>query len=97
MEAKDILVDAIYVNSNLQNGEKEVQITSINYISSTYLNVPSALEVLIQSNTDYIYDQSNSKDRNDAYIHLYNKDGVKVKDYLVPTIYNIKDWLTERK
>ena len=27
----------------------------------------------------------------------YMKDGVKVKDYLVPTIYNIKDWLTERK
>lgn len=27
----------------------------------------------------------------------YMKDGKKVKDYLVPTIYNIKDWLTERK
>ena len=79
MDAKDILVDAIYVNSNLQAGEKEVQITSINYVSSTYLNVPSVLEVLIQSNTDYIYDENNSKDRNDAYIHLYNKDGVLVK------------------
>ena len=79
MEVKDILVDAIYVNSNLQQGEKEVQLTSINYISSTYLNTPSVLEVLIQSNTDYVYDQSNSKDRNDAYIRLYNKDGVLVK------------------
>lgn len=79
MEAKEILVDAIYVNSNLQNGEKEVQLTSINYVSSTYLNVPSSLEVLIQSNTDYVYDQTNSKDRNDAYIRLYNKDGVLVK------------------
>ena len=27
----------------------------------------------------------------------YMKDGKKVKDYLVPTIYNIEDWLTERK
>ena len=27
----------------------------------------------------------------------YMKDGEKVKDYLVPTIYNIEDWLTERK
>lgn len=27
----------------------------------------------------------------------YMKDGKKVKDYLVPTIYNIKDWLKGSK
>ena len=27
----------------------------------------------------------------------YMKNGVKVKDYLVPTIYNIEDWLKERE
>jgi hypothetical protein len=25
----------------------------------------------------------------------YMKDGVKIKDYIVPTIYNIDQWLTE--
>ena len=79
LEAKEILVDAIYTDSNLKGDDREVQITSIEYISSTYLNAESTLKVLIQSNTDYVPDVNNPKDRNDAYIHLYNGEGVLVK------------------
>lgn len=79
MEAKGIYVDAIYINSNLDTQDQEVQITEIDYISSTYLNAKSVLEVLVQSNTEYIPDTSNPKDRNDAYIRLYNGEGELVK------------------
>ena len=75
LEARNIYVDAIYIDSNLKAGEKEVQISSVEFNPSTYMNKENTLKVLIQSNTEYIPEPDNTKDKNDAFIRLYDKDG----------------------
>lgn len=75
LEARNIYVDAIYIDSNLKPGEKEVQISSVEYNPSTYMNKENTLKVLIQSNTEYIPNADNAKDKNDAFIRLYDGDG----------------------
>ena len=84
LEAKNIYIDAIYLDSNLKAGEKEVQINSIDYVSSTYLNKEATLQLLIQSNTDYIPDENNPKDKNDAFIRLFDSEGNKKAEISKP-------------
>lgn len=80
LESQDIYVDAIYLDSNIKDDEYEVQINSVEFVSSTYLNHKTSLQVLIQSNTDYIPNEENQKDRNDAFIRLYDETGeIKVE------------------
>lgn len=76
LEKQDIYVDAIYIDSNIKADEKEVQINSVDYVKSTYLNQNSVLQILVQSNTDYIPNVEDQKDRNDAFVRLYDKMGV---------------------
>ena len=84
LEAQDIYVDAIYLDSNIKDTEYEVQINSVDYVKSTYLNHDSVLQILIQSNTDYIPNDENQKDRNDAFIRLYDEAGVMKKEVSKP-------------
>lgn len=49
---EEIYVDAIYLDNNLKENEKEVQIDSIDYTPSTYLSYNENLNVYIQSNTE---------------------------------------------
>lgn len=48
----DIYVDAIYLNNNLTEDTKEVQINQVDYLDSTYLNREEVVNVLIQSNVE---------------------------------------------
>ena len=75
LDTKGIYIDAVYTDSNLKNGEYEVQVADIEYVPSTYLNSEATLKVLVQSNTDYIPNANNPKDRNDAFIRLYDSEG----------------------
>ncbi len=75
LEARNIYVDAIYIDSNIKAGEKEVQISSVEFNPSTYMNKQNTLKVLIQSNTEYIPNPDNAKDKNDAFIRLYDNSG----------------------
>ena len=84
LHAKEIKVDAIYTDSNLQVGEYEVQLISVDHIGSTYLNKESYVEILIQSNSDYIPNKGNSNDRNDAFIRLYDGNGELVTEVTNP-------------
>lgn len=49
--AKDIYIDAIYLDNNLTPGTPEVQISDVDFTASTYLNHDTTADVLIQSNT----------------------------------------------
>ena len=49
--AKDIKLDAIYLDNNLKDGENEIQISDIEYTASTYLGHKSKLSVLVESST----------------------------------------------
>ncbi|MBO4982698.1 MAG: VWA domain-containing protein [Clostridia bacterium] len=75
LETQNIYIDAIYVDSNLKDGDYEVQINDIDYTPSTYLNHKSTLQVLIQSNSDYIPNLGNKNDKNDAFVRLFDSEG----------------------
>lgn len=84
METKNILVDAVYIDSNLESTESEVQITEIKYVKSTYLNEKTELSVLIRSNTDYIPNPEKPKDKNDAFVRLYDGEGNLIDELSKP-------------
>lgn len=75
LESSGIYIDAIYTDSNLKSGDYEVQLVDVEYTPSTYLNNKTSLKVLVQSNTDYVPNSSSPKDRNDAFIRLYDGEG----------------------
>ncbi len=52
MTAHDISIDAIYLDSNIKEGTKEVQLTGVDYTKSTYLNHETTADVLVQSNIE---------------------------------------------
>ncbi len=68
LNSKSISVDAVYLDSNIKSGTKEVQISGVEYASKTYLNHKTTADILIQSNTD-----------EPAIITVY-KNGIKYAD-----------------
>ncbi len=50
--ARKIYVDAMYLDSNISENEDEIQISSVDFTKSTYLNHEATADVLIQSNKD---------------------------------------------
>ena len=64
---KGIYVDAVYVDNNLGEEDREVQLTSVDVTPSTYLHRETTADVLLQSSTDGA----------NARVTLY-RDGVEV-------------------
>lgn len=50
--ANDIYIDAIYLDNNLREDAKEIQISDVEYAASTYMNHEATANVLIQSSYD---------------------------------------------
>ncbi|MBP3665821.1 MAG: VWA domain-containing protein [Clostridia bacterium] len=50
--ANDIYIDAVYMDNNLAEDQKEVQISDVEYAASTYMNHEASAEVLIRSSYD---------------------------------------------
>ena len=50
--AQDIYIDAVYLDNNLGEDQKEIQISDVDYPASTYMNHEATAEVLIQSSYD---------------------------------------------
>ena len=50
--ANGIYVDAVYLDNNLAEDQKEIQISDVDYAPSTYMNHEATAEVLIQSSYD---------------------------------------------
>ncbi len=69
LAAKGIKLDAVYLDNNLREGEKEIQISDVEYTKSTYLNHESTLNMLIESSVE-----------NDVVLDLYRK-GEGESDY----------------
>ncbi len=47
--ANNIYIDAIYMNSNLTDEDKEVQISDVEYVTSTYVGHKNSASILVQS------------------------------------------------
>ena len=52
LTAQNIAIDAVYLDSNLREDAREVQLTGVEYIASTYLNHDATADTLIQSSYD---------------------------------------------
>ncbi len=52
LSSQNISIDAIYLDSNIKQGVKDVQITGVEYSPATYINHESVARVLVQSNTE---------------------------------------------
>ena len=52
LHAQNIEIDAMYIDSNIDEDAKEVQITSVDYTKSTYLAKQTTADVLIESNQE---------------------------------------------
>lgn len=77
---KGIYIDAIYLDDNLGEHDREIQITGVDFIASTYLNHVATADVLIQSASDKV----------NATVTLYRGDQVVHKQYTVLTKgYNV--------
>ncbi len=50
--ANDVYIDAVYMDNNLSEDQKEVQISDVEYAASTYMNHEASADVLIQSSYD---------------------------------------------
>ncbi len=50
--ARDIKIDAIYLDNNLKEGEEEVQISEVKYTKSTYLHHENSASVMVESNVE---------------------------------------------
>ena len=50
--AKGIAIDAIFLDNNLEAGDKEIQISGVDFTESAYLGHASTADVLISSNRD---------------------------------------------
>ncbi len=52
LKAKNIKIDAIYLDSNLKEGDKEIQISQVEHTQSTYLDHETQAKILLQSSVE---------------------------------------------
>lgn len=80
LNERNVYIDAIYIDDNLAEGEKEVQISGVNFVPSTYINSKSTLEVMLQS----------ASDNAQTVIRLYkNGKEVAYKAEILPLGYSV--------
>ena len=49
MKSRGVYIDTIYVDSNMKNGAKELQVSSVDFNASTYLGHKTTADVLVES------------------------------------------------
>ena len=67
--AKDIKLDAVYLDNGLKEGESEAQISDVEYTFATYLDHESLLKILIESSVenDIVIDLESKKKGDEEY------------------------------
>lgn len=90
--SKGIKLDAIYLDNNLREGDKEIQISDVEYTGATYLGHESTLSMLIESSVenDVIIDLLVKKEGEDEYIGvdttiLEAEVGMNIATFDLPT------------
>ena len=92
LRSKKIKIDTLYVDSNLREGDVEVQLSDAKYTPSTYLNHESKLTLLAESNTDTdaIIELLGRKDGEEEYVSIYTsvlplESGLNSVEFTLPT------------
>ena len=90
--AKNIKLDAIYLDNNLKEGEKEIQLSDIEYTGATYLGHESTLKMLIESSVvnDVIINLHSKKEGESEYAKidttvLHADEGMNIATFDLPT------------
>ncbi len=105
LRAKEIKLDTVYVNSNLKDGDNEVQISDAEFTASTYIDHESALKVLVEANTDcdVILDLYRRAEDESEYVKLDTEvmkaeKGINILSFDLPTdAAGIYDYRAELK
>ena len=89
--ANDIKLDVIYLDNNLKEGERELQLSDIEYTEATYLDRESTLKVLVESNSDeevrldlYRKEESGAYKKLDTTVAAVEK-GLNIHTFPLPT------------
>ncbi len=92
LAAKNIKIDAVYVDSNLEDDDREVQISGVNFTPSTYLDHESNLSVLVEANqdSDAILDLYAKAQDEDEYVKINTtvlraEKGINLASFPLPT------------
>ena len=92
LAAKDIKLDAVYLDSNIKEGEAEVQISGVDFTAATYLGHESTLTVMVESSvpSDTILDLFVKDTATDAYVKINTTilkadKGVNIATFPLPT------------
>ena len=101
--AKDIKIDAVYLDNNLRDGEAEVQISDVNFTQSTYLDHESTLGMIIESSVenDIMLDLYVKADGADDYTKIDTTvmrvdEGINTASFTLPTnVSGIFDYKVE--
>ncbi len=91
LAAKDIKLDAVYVDSNIKEGDKEVQLSGVDFTTATYLGHESTLTAMVESSvpSDAILDLF-VKDTTGEYVKINTTilkadKGVNIATFPLPT------------
>ena len=92
LAAKDIKLDTVYVDSNLKEGDEEVQISGVDFTASTYLGHESNLSMLVESSvpSDVILDLYVKGEASEEYVKINTTvlkadKGVNIATFPLPT------------
>ena len=92
LAAKEIKLDTIYVDSNLKEGDTEVQISDVEYTASTYLDHQTEVKLLVEANnaSDVILDLYSKGEEETEYQKidttvLSAEEGLNLVSFPLPT------------
>ena len=91
LTAKDIKLDTVYLDSNLKEGESEVQISDASYTPSTYIDFKTEIKLLVETKgeSDVIADLYRKND-DESYSKIETtvfraEEGINIVTFALPT------------
>lgn len=74
LSEKGVIVDAVYVDDNIPDGVREIQIDAVEATSSTYLDKEEEARILVRANCKNA--ENGEEERINAYLNLYKGDEI---------------------
>lgn len=77
LQDDNVYIDAVFIDDNITDDVRELQIDSVEATSSTYLNKDEEVSVLVQANCG-LNGSGGKRERTDGYVSLY-QDGIRIE------------------
>ncbi|MBD5632300.1 MAG: VWA domain-containing protein [Clostridia bacterium] len=77
LQDDNVYIDAVFIDDNISDDVRELQIDGVEATSSTYLNKDEEVSVLVHANCG-LDENGEKRERTDGYVSLY-KDGTRIE------------------